>query len=139
MSRPIVLLALLAGLSSASLAFAQQPPAAPPNQGNALTGTGLSADIGTLQAELALVEAERQRLEEQLAQGVDSELLESLQHQNRELLERLDKSDTEAGALLEAQRQEWFIVGGGSVLASLIIGFLLASMGRRNKRNEWLN
>jgi hypothetical protein len=134
MPRSIVVLTLLFCLGSTGLAVAQQAPATqvPAPQ------TG-STDIGTLQAELAQVEAERQRLADQLAQGTDSELLERLQQENRELLDSQAQSDVEASALLEAQRQEWFIIGGGTVLASLVIGFFLASMGRRSKRNEWLN
>ncbi|WP_022961915.1 hypothetical protein [Halopseudomonas pelagia] len=141
MSRPIVLLALLACLSGPSLALAQQPSAAgtPASQDTNAASTDLGTDIGTLQMELAQVEAERQRLAEQLAQGTDNELLEKLKQKNRELLDRQAQSNVEASALLEAQRQEWFMVGGGTVLASLIVGFLLASMGRRSKRNEWLN
>lgn len=134
MSRTIVYFILLACLSSAGLALAQQPPTTqvPVPQNS-------SADIGTLQAELAQVEAERQRLAEQLAKGTDTALLEQLQQENRELLDRQAQSDAGASARLEAQRQQWFMIGGGSVLASLIIGFLLASMGRRSQRSQWLN
>ena len=46
-------------------------------------------DIGTLQAELARVEAERQLLADELAGGVDREQLEQLSAQNTDLLDRL--------------------------------------------------
>lgn len=141
MSRPIVLLALLACLSSTSAALAQPPPnpEAPASPGADTTRAEHGTDIGTLQAELAQVEAERQRLADQLAEGTDSELLTRLQRENRELLAQQTDDDATAGAHLEAQRQEWFMIGGGTVLLSLVVGFVLASMGRRSKRNEWVN
>lgn len=134
MSRSILVLLLLCCLSAPSLSLAQQAPAAPTPEPN-----DLSADIGTLQAQLAQVEAERQRLSEQLAVDTDTALIERLQQENRELLDTRTQVDVQADALLEAQRQEWFVIGGGTVLSSLFIGFLLARMTRRSKRNEWLN
>lgn len=134
MSRTIICFTLLACLSASGLAVAQQELTTP----RPVAQTN-STDIGTLQAQLAQVEAERQRLAEQLARGSNNELLERLQLENRELLGNLAQSDAGASARLEAQRQQWFMIGGGSVLASLFVGFLLASMGRRRKRNEWLN
>ncbi|KAA0696060.1 hypothetical protein DT594_01455 [Halopseudomonas laoshanensis] len=134
MSRPILALLLLGCLSSPSLSLAQEPPTT-----SVPEPEDVSTDIGTLQAQLAQVEAERQRLAEQLETGTDAELLERLQEQNRELLDARAQTDMQADALLEAQRQEWFMIGGATVLASLVIGFLLANMGRRGKRNEWLN
>lgn len=134
MSRPILTLMLLGCLSAPGLSLAQQSTsAATPSSADTTT------DIGTLQAELAEVEAERQRLAEQLEAGTDTQLLEQLQAENRELLDARSQADVQSAALLEAQRQEWFIIGGGTVLGSLIVGFLLASMGRRSKRNEWIN
>lgn len=134
MSKPILTLLLLGCLSAPGLSLAQQPAS-----GVNTTPADASTDIGTLQAQLAEVEAERQRLAEQLEAGADTQLLEQLQEENRELLDARSQADVQSAALLEAQRQEWFIIGGGTVLGSLIVGFVLASMGRRSKRNEWIN
>ena len=44
----------------------------------------------------------------------------------------------EAQSRLVAQQQRWFLVGGLTVAGSLLLGFLLAKLGRQ-KRREWLN
>lgn len=135
MSRAIASVILLGCLFAANTALAQtaQPSIQP------VDTQGTPTDIGTLQAQLAEVEAERQRLADQLAAGTDNALLEQLQRENRELLTQQAEHDSSAQAQLEAQRQEWFLIGGGSVLLSLVAGFLLANMGGRRKRSEWLN
>ncbi|WP_373186374.1 translation initiation factor 2 [Halopseudomonas sp.] len=95
-------------------------------------------DVGTLQAELARVEAERQRLAQRLANSADTEELQRLRETNRELQNQQIENSMQARAMLEKQRQQWFMVGGGTVLVSLLIGFLLARSSKR-KRNEWIN
>lgn len=95
-------------------------------------------DLGTLQAELARVEAERQRLAQRLANSADNEELQRLRETNRELQNRQIENSMQARALLEKQRQQWFMVGGGTVLVSLLIGFVLARSSKR-KGNEWIN
>ncbi|WP_339845374.1 hypothetical protein [uncultured Halopseudomonas sp.] len=95
-------------------------------------------DLGTLQAELARVEAERQRLAQRLDNSSDSQELQRLRETNRELQNQQIENDVQARASLEKQRQQWFMVGGGTVLLSLLIGFMLARSSKR-KRNEWIN
>ncbi len=95
-------------------------------------------DVGTLQAELARVEAERQDLAQRLAGSVDTQELQRLRETNQELQNRQIENDVRARALLERQRQQWFMIGGGTVLVSLLIGFVLARSSKR-KRNEWIN
>ncbi|OWL91331.1 hypothetical protein B7O88_03315 [Halopseudomonas aestusnigri] len=95
-------------------------------------------DIGTLQAELASVEAERQRLADQLAAGGESEEISQLQEENQQLRADNLAARMEAQSRLVAQQQRWFLVGGLTVAGSLLLGFMLAKLGRQ-KRREWLN
>lgn len=95
-------------------------------------------DLGVLQEELARVEAERQRLADQLAGG-SSDLLQQAREENRALREQLQETDLLAAAQREEQRQRWFMIGGGTVAGCLLIGFILGKTGRRGQRREWLN
>ena len=95
-------------------------------------------DIGTLQAELARVEAERQRLADQLDGGAQGERVEQLQSENQQLRDDNQAARLDAQARLIKQQQRWFLIGGLSVAASILMGFVLARMGRQ-KRREWLN
>jgi hypothetical protein len=101
---------------------------------NATTET----DLGTLQAELARVEAERQGLAQRLANSADNTELQKLREANRALQNRQIEDDVQAQSLLEKQRQQWFMIGAGTVLISLLLGFALAR-GNKRKRNEWIN
>jgi hypothetical protein len=104
---------------------------------SAVTGDE-AALAGTLQAELARVEAERQRLAQRLANRADSADLQTFRETNRALQNRQIENDVKAQSLLEKQRQQWFMIGGGTVLISLLLGFALAR-GNKRKRNEWIN
>lgn len=126
-------LILAACLALSGYALAQEP-ATPASDNNATTET----DLGTLQAELARVEAERQRLAQRLANSADSAELQTLRETNRALQNRQIENDVKAQSLLEKQRQQWFMIGGGTVLISLLLGFALAR-GNKRKRNEWIN
>ena len=95
-------------------------------------------DIGTLQAELARLEAERQRLADQLDGGAQGERVEQLQTENQQLRNDNQAARLDAQARLIKQQQRWFLIGGLSVAASILMGFVLARMGRQ-KRREWLN
>tara|TARA_Y100001951_G_scaffold101967_1_gene107816 strand:- start:21 stop:398 length:378 start_codon:yes stop_codon:yes gene_type:complete len=95
-------------------------------------------DIGTLQAELARVEAERQRLADQLDGGAQGERVEQLLSENQQLRNDNQAARLDAQARLIKQQQRWFLIGGLSVAASILMGFVLARMGRQ-KRREWLN
>ena len=96
-------------------------------------------DVGILQAELARLEAERQRLADALAAGSDPLQIEQLAAQNSDLQEQLSILQ----AIVDQQRQDeqhtWFIVGGSTVAVSLLTGWLLAQFGGRRKRSMWLN
>ncbi len=133
---PRLMIALLCGTALlCTQAIAEENAAQPesPPSANA-------QDVGVLQAELARVEAERQQLAEQLAGGNDSNLeLQRLREENQNLRARQLDAELGARARLEEQRQQWFIIGGATVAGSLLLGFLLARMGGRRKRSEWLN
>lgn len=131
------LLALLAALWLPLPALAQPVDAAPeqPAAEQAIT----EQDVGTLQAELARVEAERQRLADELADGVDSGQLEQLSAQNTELRDRLSVMQEVIANQRQDDRRKWFIVGASTVALSLLVGWLLAQLGGRRKRNMWLN
>lgn len=133
MTRTFPSLILAACLAVPCYAIAQQP-----TEPVTESATPAETDLGTLQAELARVEAERQRLAQRLANSVDSGELERLRETNRALQNQQIENDVQARALLEKQRQKWFVVGAGTVLISLLAGFVLARSGKR-KRNEWLN
>lgn len=95
--------------------------------------------IGTLQAELAQLEAERQRLADALAAGADSMRMERLTVENRDLQEQLSVMQDMVDVLQKDEQRKWFIVGGATVAASLLLGWLLAQLGGRRKRSMWLN
>ncbi|MFT6430600.1 MAG: hypothetical protein ACJAXR_002755 [Halopseudomonas sp.] len=126
-------LALAAFLMLPVYAVAQEPIASALDD-NATTET----DLGTLQAELARVEAERQGLAQRLANSADNTELQKLREANRALQNRQIEDDVQAQSLLEKQRQQWFMIGAGTVLISLLLGFALAR-GNKRKRNEWIN
>ncbi|GGE45938.1 hypothetical protein GCM10007421_20160 [Halopseudomonas oceani] len=133
MLRPITLALLLCGLvGTASAQTADNTPSETP------TETASQHDVGTLQAELAKVEAERQRLADQLAAGDGSDALTQLQDENQQLRNENQAARLEAQSRLMAQQQRWFMVGGLTVALSLLAGFMLAKIGR-SKRREWLN
>lgn len=96
-------------------------------------------NVGALQAELAELEAERQRLADALAAGADSLQAEQLAAQNSDLQERLSIMQAIIDGQRRDQQQKWFIVGGSTVALSLLAGWLLAQLGGRRKRNMWLN
>ena len=96
-------------------------------------------DIGTLQAELAKVEAERQRLADELANAADHAEVERLGRQNLALRDRLAAMEEVAQRNQQEQQRKWFIVGGATVTGSLLLGWILAQLGGRRKRSEWLN
>lgn len=95
--------------------------------------------IGTLQAELAQLEAERQRLADALAAGADSMRMERLTVENRDLQEQLSVMQDMVDIQQKDEQRKWFIVGGATVAASLLLGWLLAQLGGRRKRSMWLN
>ena len=95
-------------------------------------------DLGVLQEELARVEAERQRLADELAGG-NTDQLQTLQEENQRLREELQETDLLAAAQREEERQRWFMIGGGTVAGCLLVGFIVGRSGRRGQRREWLN
>lgn len=97
------------------------------------------ADVGTLQAELARVEAERQRLADTLAGNDNRAQLEQLTGQNMALRDRLAALEEVADAERSDERRKWFIVGGSTVGVSLVLGWLLARLGGSRKRSMWTN
>ncbi|PKM30303.1 MAG: translation initiation factor 2 [Gammaproteobacteria bacterium HGW-Gammaproteobacteria-11] len=117
---------LLACLGSLPMAMAEEPVVNDP-------------DIGALQAELASVEAARQALEDQLKATTNSDLIERLEQENQALRERQADQTAILPAALEQDRQQWFLIGGITVFASLLIGFILARLGGGRRRREWLN
>lgn len=129
---------ILAGCLALPATVLAQQPAATDSEPATAPAAQEQTDVGTLQAELARVEAERQDLAQRLASSVDTQELQRLRETNRELQNRQIESDVRARALLERQRQQWFMIGGGTVLVSLLIGFVLARSSKR-KRNEWIN
>lgn len=137
MFRPLAFALLLTGLIGTVSAQTQENETAP----EAVDSSVSQQDIGTLQAELAKVEAERQRLADQLAAGSntdESEALAQLQEENQQLRNDNQAARMDAQARLIAQQQRWFPIGGLAVAVSLLLGFMLAKMGRQ-KRREWLN
>lgn len=68
----------------------------------------------------------------------------SLSKKNKELKKDLDKAETNV-AMLEKDNQqlrsnvmqEWFIIGGGVSIGSLIIGLILTRINWRRKRDNW--
>lgn len=131
MSRPFISAALLACCLASTLAGAQALPETESSE-------NAEQDLGVLQAELARTEAERQRLEEELASG-DFQRLDMLEQQNSDLREALAEAELERSGQLEQERQRWYMIGGATVGGSLLLGFLVGKMGGRRRRKEWLN
>lgn len=95
-------------------------------------------DLGVLQEELAKVEAERQRLADELAGG-DAGAMQQLEEENQTLREQQLELDELLNSRREEQRQRWFLIGGGTVAGCLLLGFILGRMGGQKRRREWLN
>ncbi|MFA5678450.1 MAG: hypothetical protein WC953_08610 [Pseudomonas sp.] len=106
---------------------------------SAATEQEAEQDAGVLQAELARVEAERQRLADALVSTDNSVQLEQLTAQNLALRDRLTTMEEVAENGRKDAQRKWFIVGGSTVAISLLTGWLLAQVGGRRKRNMWLN
>ena len=134
MFRSLICSAVLGSILLTQPALAQEPA---DNTAQA-DDSSQAQDIGTLQAELARVEAERQRLADQLDGGAQGERVEQLQTENQQLRNDNQAARLDAQARLIKQQQRWFLIGGLSVAASILMGFVLARMGRQ-KRREWLN
>lgn len=134
MFRSLICSAVLGSILLTLPALAQEPA---DNTAQA-DDSSQAQDIGTLQAELARVEAERQRLADQLDGGAQGERVEQLQNENQQLRNDNQAARLDAQARLIKQQQRWFLIGGLSVAASILMGFVLARMGRQ-KRREWLN
>jgi len=134
MFRSLICSAVLGSILLTLPALAQEPA---DNTAQA-DDSSQAQDIGTLQAELARVEAERQRLADQLDGGAQGERVEQLQSENQQLRNDNQAARLDAQARLIKQQQRWFLIGGLSVAASILMGFVLARMGRQ-KRREWLN
>ena len=134
MFRSLICSAVLGSILLTQPALAQDPA---DNTAQA-DDSSQAQDIGTLQAELARVEAERQRLADQLDGGAQGERVEQLLSENQQLRNDNQAARLDAQARLIKQQQRWFLIGGLSVAASILMGFVLARMGRQ-KRREWLN
>ena len=138
MSKRTPLLLLLAAFALPLSVQAQ--PAGPAGEEAQVSDEQQAAqDLGTLQAELARVEAERQRLADELARGGNSDQLEQLRAQNIILRDRLAAQEELNDTQRADEQRKWFMVGGSTVALSLLAGWLLAQLGGRRKRNMWLN
>ena len=96
-------------------------------------------NVGILQAELARLETERQRLADTLAAGADRQQLEQLAAQNSDLQDQVSTLQAVVDQQRKNEQHTWFMVGGSTVAISLLAGWLLAQFGGRRKRNMWLN
>lgn len=126
------LFALLAALCLPLPVLAQEAEQAP-------TAEEQEIDVGTLQAELARVEAERQQLADALAGNDNRAQLEQLTGQNLALRDRLAALEEVADGERRDEQRKWFIVGGSAVGLSVVLGWLLARLGGPRKRNMWTN
>src|SRR5690606_18303038 len=132
-NRPLIL-ALLATLWLPQTGIAQS---ADTPAGESAIEQQTEQDIGTLQAELARIEAERQRLADQLAGGGhdNAAQIEQLSTQNIVLRDRLAAME----ALVDGQRSEEqrarFTVGGATVAPRLLAGWLPGRLGGGRKRH----
>lgn len=136
-NRPLIL-ALLATLWLPQTGIAQS---ADTPADESATEQQTEQDIGTLQAELARIEAERQRLADQLAgSGNDNAAqIEQLSMQNIALRDRLAVMEELVDTQRNEEQRKWFTVGGATVALSLLAGWLLGRLGGGRKRNMWLN
>lgn len=96
-------------------------------------------DVGTLQAELARVEAERQRLADALAGNDSGPQLEQLTATNIALRARLEAMEEVADSERRDEQRKWFVVGASTAGLSLFAGWLLARLGGSRKRSMWTN
>ncbi len=132
MPKLVPALALACGLLAPYSVVAQVVPPTEPAKAAA------EQDAGVLQAELARVEAERQRLEDQLAGG-EPQRLQQLEEENQTLRLRLEAAIDESTGQREEERQRWFMSGGGTVGISLLLGLVIGKLGGGRRRREWLN
>lgn len=131
------ILALIAALCLPLPALAQSDVEGGSEQ--TATAEEQETDVGTLQAELARVEAERQRLADALAGNDDRAQLEQLTGQNLALRDRLAALEEVADGERRDEQRKWFIVGGSTVGLSVVLGWLLARLGGPRKRSMWTN
>lgn len=135
-NRPLIF-ALTAALWLPQTGIAQSVDA---TTGEPTTEQQAEQDVGTLQAELARIEAERQRLADQLAGSNDNAAqIEQLSTQNIALRDRLAVMEELVDAQRSEEQRKWFTVGGATVALSLLAGWLLGRLGGGRKRNMWLN
>ena len=111
----------------------------PADQPNNVIEQQNEQDVGTLQAELSRVEAERQALADELANDSSAAQLEQVNEQNLVLRDRLAAMEEVADHLRKDEQRKWFIVGASTVAISLLAGWLLARLGGGRKRSMWLN
>ena len=105
----------------------------------------LRSEIKQLKKEKGALQSERTNLSNSLDDlKITAANPLSLSKKNKELKKDLDKAEANV-AMLEKDNQqlrsnvtqEWFIIGGGVSMGSLIIGLILTRINWRRKRDNW--
>ena len=99
-----------------------------------------AARLDELEQRLAVSEAQRCELTEQLERATEPEAgrqLQRLREENRRLLQDLEQARSAKPQPLLSEQQLWFVIGGGVALIAFFFGSLLR--GNRSARRQWTN
>jgi len=105
----------------------------------------LKAEIKTLKNENSSLQNERTNLNNSLEDlKITAANPLSLSKKNKELKKELDDAQANVDMLEKDNQQlrsnvmqEWFIIGGGFAIGSLLLGIILTRINWRRKRNSW--
>jgi len=99
-----------------------------------------AARLDELEQRLAVSEAQRTELTEQLQRATRADAgrqLQRLREENRRLLQDLEQARSSKPQPLLSEQQLWFVIGGGVALVAFFFGSLLR--GNRSARRQWTN
>ncbi len=99
-----------------------------------------AARLDELEQRLAVSEAQRAELTEQLQRAKQPEAgrqLQRLREENRRLLQDLEQARSAKPQPLLSEQQLWFVIGGGVALIAFFFGSLLR--GNRSAHRQWTN
>ena len=99
-----------------------------------------AARLDELEQRLAVSEAQRSELTEQLQRATQPEAgrqMQRLREENRRLLQDLEQARSAKPQPLLSEQQLWFVIGGGVALIAFFFGSLLR--GNRSARRQWTN
>src|SRR5690606_921933 len=93
--------------------------------------------IATLQQQLADSQRHIEELQAAAPGERESAQISRLRQENQRLKLQLKQAQAAQPPRLLSEQQQWFAIGGGSVLIAFVVGRLSAG-GRNRRRSEWV-